>query len=49
MAVLALQEALEPYLVHLFEDSNEYAIHSKGITIMPKDIQLAQNIRGEKS
>jgi histone H3 len=47
-AVFALQEALEAYLVHLFEDSNECAIHAKGVTIMPKDIQLAQRIRGEK-
>ena len=47
-AILALQEASEAYLVHLFEDSNECAIHAKGDTIMPKDIQLAQRIRGEK-
>jgi histone H3/H4 len=47
-AVLALLEALEAYLVHRFEDSNECAIHAKGVTIMPKDIQLAQRIRGEK-
>jgi histone H3 len=47
-AVLALQEASEAYLVHLFEDSNECAIHAKGVTIMPKDIQLTQPIRGEK-
>jgi histone H3/H4 len=48
MAILALQEALEACLVHLFEDSNECAIHAKGVTIMPKDIQLAQRICGEK-
>jgi histone H3/H4 len=47
-AVLALQEALEAYFVHLFEDRNECAIHAKGVTIMLKDIQLAQRIRGEK-
>ncbi len=47
-AVLALQEALEAYLVCLFENSNECAIHAKHVTIMPKDIQLAQYIRGEK-
>jgi histone H3/H4 len=46
--VLALQEASEAYLVHLFEDSNECAIHAKGVAITPKDIQLAQRIRGEK-
>jgi histone H3 len=48
MAVLALQEALEAYLVCLFEDTNECAIHAKHVTIMPKDIQLVQRIRGEK-
>jgi histone H3 len=47
-AILVLQEALEAYLVHLFEGSNECAIHAKHVTIMPKDIQLAQRIRGEK-
>ncbi len=47
-AVLALQEALEAYLVCLFEDSNECAIHAKRVTIMPKDSQLAQRILGEK-
>jgi histone H3 len=47
-ALLALQEALEAYLVCLFEDSNACAIHVKHVTIMPKDIQLAQHIRGER-
>jgi histone H3 len=47
-AVLAIQEASEVYLVHLFEDSNECAIHAKGFAIMPKDIQLARCIHGEK-
>ncbi len=48
MALLALQEASEAYLVCLFVDSNECAIHAKHVRIMPKDIQLAQCIRGEK-
>ncbi len=47
-ALLALQEASEAYLVCLFEDSNECAIHAKRVTIIPKDIQLAQHIRGER-
>jgi histone H3 len=47
-AVLALQEASEAYLVHLFEDTNLVAIHAKRVTIMPKDIQLARRIRGER-
>jgi len=47
-AVLALQEASESYLVGLFEDTNLCAIHAKRVTIMPKDIQLARRIRGER-
>ena len=45
MALLALQEASEAYLVHLFEDSNECAIHAKHVTIMPKDMFLVQRIQ----
>ncbi|XP_037568152.1 uncharacterized protein LOC119449027 [Dermacentor silvarum] len=48
-AVQALQEACEAYLVGLFEDSNLCAIHAKRVTIMPKDIQLARRIRGERA
>ena len=44
----ALQEACEYYLVGLFEDTNLCAIHAKRVTIMPKDIQLARRIRGER-
>ena len=48
-AVLALQEAAEAYMVGLFEDTNLCAIHAKRVTIMPKDMQLARRIRGERS
>ena len=48
-AVMALQEAAEAYLVGLFEDTNLCAIHARRVTIMPKDIQLAQRIRGERA
>ena len=48
-AVLALQEAAEAYLVGLFEDTNLCAIHAKRVTIMPRDMQLARRIRGERS
>jgi len=48
-AVGALQEAAEAYLVGLFEDANLCAIHAKRVTIMPKDIQLARRIRGERA
>mmetsp|Transcript_24012 Transcript_24012/g.71156 ORF Transcript_24012/g.71156 Transcript_24012/m.71156 type:complete len:145 (-) Transcript_24012:229-663(-) len=47
-ALMALQEACEYYLVHLFEDSNLCAIHAKRVTIMVKDIQLARRIRGSR-
>ena len=48
-AINALQEAAEAYLVGLFEDTNLCAIHAKRITIMPRDIQLARRIRGERT
>ena len=44
----ALQEAAEAYLTGLFEDTNLCAIHAKRVTIMPRDIQLARRLRGEK-
>ena len=48
-AIMALQEASEAYLTSLFEDTNLCAIHAKRVTIMPKDIQLARRIRGERT
>uniref|UniRef100_T1IYQ6 Histone H3 n=1 Tax=Strigamia maritima TaxID=126957 RepID=T1IYQ6_STRMM len=48
-AVLALQEASESYLVGLFEDTNLCAIHAKRVTVMPKDMQLARRVRGERA
>ncbi|EGT51447.1 hypothetical protein CAEBREN_08216 [Caenorhabditis brenneri] len=48
-AIGALQEASEAYLVGLFEDTNLCAIHAKRVTIMPKDMQLARRIRGERA
>ncbi len=49
LALLALQEAAEAYLVSLFEDTNLCAIHAKRVTIYPKDMQLARRIRGERA
>ena len=46
-AILCLQEAAEAYLVRLFDDANLCAIHTRRVTIMPKDILLARRIRGE--
>ena len=45
--ILCLQEAAEAYLVRLFDDANLCAIHTRRVTIMPKDILLARRIRGE--
>ena len=40
MTLLALQEAVEAYIVNLFDDTNLCTIHGKCITMMQKDIQL---------
>ena len=45
-ALMALQEATEAYLVHLFEDTNLCAIHRNTVTIFIKDMQLTRRIRG---
>ena len=47
IAVLALQEAAEAYVVGLLEDTNLAAMHAKRVTIMPRDMILARRIRGE--
>ena len=49
LAIKVLQEASEAYIVGLFEDTNLCDIHAKRVTIMPKDIQLARRIRGERA
>ena len=48
-AILALQEASEAYLVTLFEDTVLCAIHARRVTIMPRDMQLARRIRGDRT
>ncbi|CCK71474.1 centromeric DNA-binding histone H3-like protein CSE4 KNAG_0H00580 [Huiozyma naganishii CBS 8797] len=47
MAILALQEASEAYLVGLLEHANLLALHAKRVTVTKKDIQLARRIRGQ--
>ena len=47
-AVLALQEATESYIVSVLSDTNLCAIHSKRVTIMPRDLHLARRLRGER-
>ena len=49
VAIKGLQEAAEAYLVGLFEDSNLCAIHAKWVTIMPRDVQLARRIYGQRT
>ena len=46
LSLLAIQEAAESYIIQMFEDTNLCAIHAKRVTIMPRDIHLAQRIRG---
>ena len=40
-AIAAIHEAMESYMVYLFEDMNLCAIHAKWVTITPRDMQLA--------
>ena len=47
LAVWALQEVGEAFLVGLMEQANLCTIHAKWVTIMPRDIQLACRIQGD--
>lgn len=47
-ALSLLQTVVENYMVDVLEDTNLCAIHAKRQSIMPKDIQLARRIRGER-
>jgi len=44
-ALYALQEAAEAYLVGMFDQVNDIAIHGKRVTIQAKDMQLWKRIR----
>ncbi|KAB1219595.1 histone H3-like centromeric protein HTR12 [Morella rubra] len=46
-ALVALQEAAEDFLVHLFEDAMLCAIHGKRVTLMKKDFELARRLGGK--
>ena len=48
-ALECMQCLTESYLVQLSEDTNLAAIHGRRVMVMPKDIQLARRIRGERS
>ncbi|XP_062343010.1 histone H3-like centromeric protein A [Osmerus eperlanus] len=49
LALQALQEAAEAFLVMLFSDANLCAIHAKRVTLFPRDLQLVRRIRGVES
>eukprot|EP00258_Populus_trichocarpa_P024855 XP_024440874.1 histone H3-like centromeric protein HTR12 isoform X1 [Populus trichocarpa] len=46
-ALVAIQEAAEDFLVHLFEDGMLCAIHAKRVTLMKKDFELARRLGGK--
>lgn len=48
-AILATQTVAEDYLTVQLEDANVCALHSKRVTVMPKDIQLVRRIKGEEA
>ena len=50
-AILAMQEAVEQFLVVMFQKCNLIAIHGKRVTVQDKDIQLWDRLIGfrEKS
>jgi histone H3 len=45
-ALASLQEATEAYIIGLFEDAHDCAIHGRRVTVMPRDLELAKKIRG---
>ncbi|XP_061299478.1 histone H3-like centromeric protein A, partial [Pezoporus occidentalis] len=46
MALLALQEAAEAFLVRLLEDAYLCSLHARRVTLYPRDLQLARRLRG---
>merc|ERR1712167_92683 len=48
-ALAAIQEAAEAYLVGIFEDAQLCAVHSKRVTVMKKDMDLARRLRGDSN
>ncbi|XP_053908102.1 histone H3-like centromeric protein A [Cuculus canorus] len=46
MALVALQEAAEAFVVRLLEDSYLCSLHARRVTLYPKDVQLARRLRG---
>lgn len=48
LALQALRDSAESYIVSLFEDINRIALNRKQVTIQAKDLHLAMYIRGHK-
>lgn len=46
-AIAAIQEAAEAYLVRFLEDCNDAAMFSNRVTIMQKDFQFINRLRGK--
>ncbi|XP_063021430.1 histone H3-like centromeric protein A [Melospiza melodia melodia] len=49
MALLALQEAAEAFMVRLLEDAYLCSLHARRVTLFPKDLQLARRLRGPEA
>uniref|UniRef100_A0A915LYB8 Histone H2A/H2B/H3 domain-containing protein n=1 Tax=Meloidogyne javanica TaxID=6303 RepID=A0A915LYB8_MELJA len=47
LALIAIQEAAEHYLVDMFEGANLCALHTGRVTLMQKDVRLLRQLRGE--
>jgi histone H3 len=48
-AVAAVQESAEAHLIGLLADANLCALHTRRVTAMPRDLQLARRLRGERA
>ena len=46
-AVDALHKGAEAFMVVIMEDANLLAIHTRWVTVQPRDIQLARRIRAD--
>lgn len=44
-AVMALQEAAEAWIIGMFEEANFIKHFAKRVTVLPKDLQIAQRVR----
>eukprot|EP00978_Attheya_sp_CCMP212_P037436 scaffold176229_cov73-Attheya_sp.AAC.1 len=45
--IAAVHTAAEDYMTKIFESTNRLALHAKRVTILPKDMQLARELRDE--